>query len=230
MIKNIKHTLETPGDRLRAIRSYTSKSRKDFATHSTISEHTLRAWENETSPLTLKGAKRITQALHNEGILCTVNWLLYGKGVSPLMSPPYSSSPSAKALQNISSLEEMLDIDDETSILKEIALFQKNHKGSVIFMITDDGMKPFFNIGDYVGGIIVPPHKIDLLIGKPAIIKNEVGDTFVRLLLKGKKEGLYTLSCSNPLPNVEFPVLYDQKLNFVTKIIWHRQRLNLLSS
>src|SRR3990167_7225538 len=74
----------TPGERLKAIRTFVQSIRKEFCKKTGISEHTLRSWEKNTVPLTRNGALRICELLATEGILCTPEWLLKGIGTPPL--------------------------------------------------------------------------------------------------------------------------------------------------
>ena len=69
------------GRRLKLLRSMTGLPRKALEQKYHISASTIQSWEDaKAGGLTEKGAKRVIQVFHKEGIQCSLNWLLHGLG------------------------------------------------------------------------------------------------------------------------------------------------------
>ena len=86
-----------------------------------------------------------------------------------------------------------------------------------------DGMLPIYSIGDYVAGVYQTEQAIKTLIGLNCIMKLINGDIIVRNLRPGKEANKYTLYCINIETTVGEPIIYNIKLEFAAKIIWHRR-------
>ena len=81
------------GKRVRSARMLTGLTRKKFEEKYKIHENTLKSWESPKQSqqgLTEKGAKRLIEALKNESINCTVEWLMTGAGHGPKLTNTHS--------------------------------------------------------------------------------------------------------------------------------------------
>src|SRR3990167_9027166 len=109
---------DSPGERLKAIRSLVRLSRQAFESHTGISQHSLRAWEADINPLNEKTAVRLASIFEGLGFSCSPEWLLAGIGPSPLA--PAHHHP------NDSKLRAILQFNNELAIQKEIQIFKEN--------------------------------------------------------------------------------------------------------
>lgn len=207
--------------RVIAVRKFARLTREDMNVRHKIHPSTLRGWESPGSMrnqgLTQKGAERIVRALQKEGVACSVQWLMEGSGVGPhFITNPLDKSSSEGKKKNALWGEHLV-------INNEIKFFEENNSDSVVLMISDNGLDPFFNAGEYVGGIKKYSKDIDNCINKFCIVETSDSEMFIRKLLIGKKPKTYSLSCINPHTTSSEPVLYDLKLNWAAPIIWYRK-------
>ena len=68
-------------------------------------------------------------------------------------------------------------------------------------MISDDGMLPRYEPGDFIGGNLRKADEILKLAGTDCIVETNSGDIFFRRLLPGQNDNTFTLSCINPNTN-----------------------------
>ena len=137
--------------RVVTVRKLARLTREDMNTRHKIHPSTLRGWESPGSMrnqgLTLKGAEQIVKALQKEGVACSVQWLMEGSGAGPhFITNPLDKSSSAGKKKNALWGEHIV-------INNEIKFFEENNSDSIVLMISDDGLDPFFKTGEYVGGI-----------------------------------------------------------------------------
>ena len=79
---SIDQALASSGERLRRARILAGIStRREFEEKHQISANTLQGWEQGKNPLSQKGARRVINALKEEGLICTVEWLINGTGM-----------------------------------------------------------------------------------------------------------------------------------------------------
>ena len=74
-----------------------------------------------------------------------------------------------------------------------MALFKKHYPQAADYCISDEAMKPKYNLGDYVGGIICIQDRVDTVIGQDCIVKLSNGQLIVRKVFKGQEPNHYTL-------------------------------------
>ena len=180
-----------------------------------ISFSHLYAIEKGERPLNQKTAERISSGVRQEGYSCTIKWLLKGEGL-----PPLKEEIKANELDESDSI--LSALSPELKVMKEASFFQQLYSNSIVSCVLDDGMEPFYSIGDYVGGSF--SENIKDVIGKDCIIITQEGEQLVRRLLKGSKTGYYTLVCMNPLTKESPPILFDHTIKTVAPIVWHRRR------
>src|SRR5688572_4783461 len=134
---------EKTAELLKAARSLAGYgNRRDFCSHFDISYDTLDAWERGKNPLTPKGAKRIVDILNSVGIYCSGDWLMKGEGLSP--------RPLKEILPEIGvDLSDSLNLFQKNITLSaEISTFTTLNKDSIITIIKDESMLPFYEKGD----------------------------------------------------------------------------------
>lgn len=180
-----------------------------------ISFSHLYAIEKGERSLNKKTAERIASGVRQEGYSCTLKWLLTGED-----SPPLKGGLKIAESEESNTLLSVLS--PELKIMKETSFFQQLYNNSIVSCVLDNGMEPFYAMGDYVGGLFAENFKD--AVGKDCIIITEEGDQLVRRLLKGSKRGYYTLFCVNPFTKESPPILFDHTIKTVAPIIWHRRR------
>lgn len=102
-------------------------------------------------------------------------------------------------------------------------MFHSHYPNAVDFQIIDDGMLSAYEVGSFVAGISCSDSAIETIIGLDCIIQTQTGERMLRNLRAGRIKNTYTLTCINPHTLINVPVLYDVKLAFAAKIIWHRK-------
>lgn len=221
--------LATSGGRLKRARVLAGIStRREFEKKHHISANTLQGWEQGKNPLSEKGARRIIEAFKNEGLICSIEWLLEGTGMPPR---PYEmiSSGVREALEEDAALAE-LNLHEEEAIYQETQLFKQNNPNAIIISVVDDSMEPYFSIGDYIGGIRLQEEKIKQFIGNTCIVELEDHSIIPRFLYAGLREDLYTLSCTNPKTTAPTINYYNVKIINAAPILWHRRKLSTLQT
>jgi hypothetical protein len=202
------------GQRLTQARLMAGLSRTDIeAKYGSVKASSLKSWENgRYSGLTPQGARSISLLLKQEGIQCTVGWLLAGEGSPPTVIQKVPGNSKTKATGQ-----------KDSALTKEIEVFLQNHPNAICIQISDDGMEPHYQKGDYVAGERFYQDTMQIALSYPCIVETQMGQIFIRLVRAGSKEGLYTLQCSNLSTQLQKPTLYDVELSSVAPIIWHRR-------
>ena len=202
--------------RVRCLRDITGLSRREFAKKFGIASGTLQNWEDkEGNGLTEKGAHRLVCVINNAGILCHVEWLMYGTGRAPYLIDPTTINGSQKKppLKN--------------SIPKEIDLFCSEHKEAICLQVKDDAMFPFYNINDYVAGERCYNSDIDFCVGENCIVLLSSGEQLLRFLKKSLIPNLYDLASLNSQTTDKKPYYYNCKLIYAAPIIFWRKNTTL---
>ncbi len=197
---------QSPASRLKGLRLQLGLSRKKFQEATGLSSNTLQAWELGKNHITEKGAVKLSLALDQMGIVCSVEWLLTGRGIPPRTQHSSQTQDS---------------FDEEAKILKEVAFFEANNESSIVLIVTDDSMLPFYSEGDYVAGCQYPADQADMFIGKNCIVTLYSGNILVRRLNKDVN-GCYNLHSLNPDTQAENSYLKDCKIQRIAQIVWHR--------
>ncbi|MGL4825156.1 MAG: hypothetical protein ACRC4G_03055 [Alphaproteobacteria bacterium] len=202
----------TPGSRLRAIRAFCASSRQLFCQETGISESTLKAWENDVSPLTGKGANLLAKIFHQRGIGCTQAWLLRGEEPSPIRK--ITLLPSSK-------------LGEEDYLAQEIALlqacYQRPRSRFIAFAITAHEMEPFFQKGDWIAGVEVSAGKLKTFLQMPLIVQDSNNTFSVRQFIGiHAANTLMVRTLHNNSAETPTDVL---KVKSVYQIVWHRRCL-----
>ncbi len=225
---------EVRGLRVRYIRdkilglSRNKFSKRHKALEITVS--TLQNWEDARyGGLTEKGARKLIEAFACEGIQCSLQWLLFGIGEAPPEARDYnlivSGISTTKSSRDFTS-ETHVSFNDEETIAKELRYFHELHADALDAIVSDDGLSPYFEPGDYVAGIRLVGQEINKAIGLNCIVQTQQGQILVRKLEAGSQPGYYTLICTNPHTN-EAQKLLDMKLFSVAPIVWLRKPIKI---
>ena len=182
-------------------------SRREFALKIKIPATTLQNWEGGLfGGLSEKGANRLINTLQKEGFNCTVEWLLYGIGDSPLEMYEFQTKPSS----------------EQTIITQELKFFLKLNPDAISAIISDNSMLPCYVPGDHVAGKRYFGDDIQKAINSICIIQPMSGNILVRKLELGSKKGHFTLKCTNEKFK-NYSIINDVQLLFVAPIIWIRR-------
>ncbi len=194
--------------RLRILLDMLPFSMEEFCAKYNFSPTTVKYWNRaKGNGLTGKGATRIVDAVHQEGVECNAIWLMTGKGSYPL----YIDIRKNKSVKQSKIL-----LPHEYYIKKineEIELFCQSFENAIILQIYDDGMEPSFVIGDFVGGIQVYDKHIQQLVGMDCIVETENHQHLCRRITRGTEENRFNLVCTNQRTAVATPNQFNMKLN-----------------
>ncbi len=206
------------GKRLKTARMMAELTRNGLEDKYGISASTIQSWEAaKAGGLTERGAQRIAPILSQEGIICPIDWLLYGIGTPPQPKGGTTSIPRTTATTM------PVGAPEDKTIIQELLHFRDLHPNAIDYIIRDDGMKPYFSPNDLVAGKRRRGADIAALVGKDCIIETSHNEILFRRVKPGTKSGLYNLICINPDTNVANSTLYDQELISAAPVIWHRR-------
>lgn len=213
---------EKQGNRVKRVRNMANLSREQMCEDGEINIHTLVGWENgRFGGLSRSGAVRVVRKLAQEGVHCTVEWLLNEIGAGPFIVADYTKAKLD--LQKDNPPELQVD-EEETLITHELILFRKQHRDAIDFVVNDDAMVPLYNKGDYVAGIKRYKERIKSIIGLDCIVQTKNGKIMLRNVRNGPASDTYTLVCSNSMTEVSDGVIYDVNLVSAAPVIWHRKK------
>jgi len=128
-------TAEARAERLRRLRNLANLSRKEMCNTDFLNINTLKAWElARFGGLPKDGANKVIMRVAQEGVTCSIDWLLYGKGESPrlenysIMVKTYKRmvhdmrTPLATIGMGVSTALEVLESSQTTELGKIIKL------------------------------------------------------------------------------------------------------------
>lgn len=189
-------------------------SRESFGEKHNIPVASLKNWEQARyTGLTERGAKKLIPAFQQEGINCTLEWLLYGIGENPA-----SPFPSLNQLLNTPATT------NESIIAQELRLFHQLNDSAVDCIVTDNGMAPCILVGDHVAGKRYFGQDIEHTVGLPCIVQTLTGEVLVRLVKKGSYTERFTLQCTNTNTAISQPLIENVQLFSVAPILWIRRK------
>lgn len=206
--------------RAKSARQFAGLTREEMNLRHHIPPSTLRGWEtpglSRSQGLTQKGAERLSTALQKEGVICSIEWLMEGIGLGPqFLSTTTESAKKSKVKSSPWS--------QHLAIQNEIRCFEENNPEPIITIITDNGLSPFYQQGEYVGGTKKYLKDIALLVDTYCIVETAEQGVFVRKLCHGKKANTFSLVSLNGQDTVEDEALSNVKLNWAATIVWHRK-------
>lgn len=209
----VSDELSTPiarAERLKKVRNMANLSREEICSSHNLNINTYKGWEiARYGGLPIDGAEKIITRLVSEGIVCTSDWLLYGKGQGPYVLPESTLENNQDGMKQ-----------PQAIILKELSLLQSYYPNICYLEITDDGMLPEYNIGNFVAGI-QQTNEFDQLINKNCIIQIKDGRTLLRLLKKNNLDNSYMLVCTNNNTTSTLPIIYQADIIFAASVARH---------
>lgn len=224
IIMKIEEDLNDAGKRLKRARILAGIStRREFQTKHNISANTLQGWEQGKNPLSEKGARRVVEAFKEEGLICSVEWLLSGNGMPPR---PYEMLNTG--LEEAASHDTNLatqNLQEEEAIYQETQVFKRHNQNAIVISVIDDAMDPYISVGDYVGGIRIRGDEINAFLENLCIVELEDHNIIARFLHAGANPGTYTLSCTNPKTTVSMPNYHNVRIISAAPVVWHRRKL-----
>lgn len=227
-IIDLKSSSEARGTRLKKLRMLAGLSRKSMEKVYRISASTLQSWEDgKAGGLTPKGAKRVIEALAKEGVVFTLDWLLYGIGAGPKVADSvyHGSGASGAPSEGHDRPREFSGSDaEEMAISKELLAFRQANLDANDMIVMDDSMSPEYLPGDFVAGRRYYHKDIGRTIGFDCIVETAMGELLLRRVRKGTKDGMWTLVCINPNASTPMHTLYDVELLSAAPIIWRRRK------
>lgn len=202
------------GSRLKTARMMTGLTRKAMNEKYGISVGTLQSWEAaKAGGLTTRGAQRVLPIFYQEGVVCTVQWLLYGIDAPPQMT-------------NTSLLHQLARTTwqpDKAACIQELRYFRQIHPGWADFIVNDDGMAPHYQRDDVVAGRWRTGSDISTVLGSNCIVQTARNEMLLRHVRRGGQPGRYDLICTNLNTTLTAPVLYNQQLLGAAPVVWHRR-------
>lgn len=145
--------------RLRALRGYLSLSRSEIEQKYGIKVISYSLWESGKSEyINDLSLEKLLKLFKSEGIECSEEWLIEGKGLSPFKDLSNNASISSQQLSDLEAIE------------KEKGCFLNSHKNAIVIEISNDNMAPYYYKGDLVGGVQISTQNYMKFIGVPCII------------------------------------------------------------
>lgn len=201
------------GLRLKAVRKALRFSRPALQRKYGIKPSTLKNWEDgRFGGLRESSAWQMIEVFTAEGLECAIEWLLLGMGTPPL--------PDLFPEETPTKAEEIRFIQEE------LRIFRKNHPDTVDIIVGDNTMQPAFSLGDHVAGIRYYEKDFARVVsGKlprwACIVQTSSGDSLIRLVEKGSREGYYRVHTFTAPPE-ETP--REIELFSIAPILWTRRK------
>lgn len=211
---------ETPGQRLRHVRTMLRLSRAYIQKKYGLPADTLRAWECGRARLTAKGLDRCVIIYRNEGMVIARNWILTGEG----LVPKANNDLGQYFTQHEPVADCHVDMPEDVRIAFEADYFKKINAQGIVLRVANEEMLPFYHPGDTVGGCLLYGDAVDTCLGKDCIVKTKSNECYFRRINKNKMTGGFNLVCLNPSwGGTQEPVLYDVDIAAAAIVIWHRR-------
>ncbi len=210
----IAQKLETQGDKIKYLRRLCGLSRKEFSDKYMISESTLRSWELNRSPISVRLMERFIEALSSEGFSISETWVRGNSTGTPTFVTGYSEKSFSF---------------DEKSLEKEATFFLEVSPHRIVHAVEDSNNLPFFEKGSIVGGEILSDPLPDQVVDKFCLVQVCGSDKWSLHLVKPSPEkNLLTLASAQSMANpINFPILYNVNVERIAPVIWHRKTLSL---
>ena len=216
----LQRNLDTPGARLKYLRSILRLTRAYIEKKYKLPEITLKSWENSMIKISKNGIKRCVTVYKNEGLIVDESWIADGKGLDPtirLSLGHYFAMPSETVMPIDA------DADDEVAMMRDAQEFRDRYSNAVVMIVSNDEMSPYYRAGDYVGGRLTTASELDFIVNKDCIIYLKGGGQYFRRLFKDSL-GRYNLACLNPVGRTTEPIIFDADIESAAAIIWIRRK------
>ena len=175
-------------NRLREVRKLARLTLRGMCEGGSINFNTLCGWEvARHGGLTARGAEKVVERLLHEGIVCSVDWLMRGKGIPPL--PMTSKDPLLRVPRGRASLRDFIP--------NQIRLIEQQFPDFIGLIIQDRAMEPQYAYGDYVTGMPLLLDALSDVVGKAVIAKLDNGKLYCRYLLQEGETEQFSLVSSH---------------------------------
>lgn len=199
---------EARAKRLLQIRNMANLTRTELCNSLDLSSNTYNSWEQgRFGGLSQNGAEKIISRVAKEGVVCSIDWLLFGRGLSPYVIPSFSGEANQKD-----------ELTPQQIIIHEINLLNTFYPNVIFAEVVDDAMHPEYSVGDIVAGIKVFGKAINELNGTNCIIHTKNNRHLIRRLRVNEENGLYNLFFTNINTTVNQPVEYNVEIESAAKI------------
>jgi transcriptional regulator with XRE-family HTH domain len=218
------------GQRLKRLRNLANLSRKEVCNDAEkeLNANTLKGWElGRYGGLTLKGAQKILDRVAQEGVVCTLDWLLHELGSGPNLLKNYTKTKEINSFSRLNQ-EQTRWGEEEEQIAQELSLFRSFYQSILEIRVEEDGMLPFYQIGDYLAGVPHFKENIQNLLEAHCIVLTESGEILLRKIRQGANKNRFNLTCINTETSVKEPILYDVQLVAAAPVIWQRRKNKML--
>lgn len=210
--------------RLKFLRKLARLSMKEFAERCNIGLTTINYWEQGYSYITERGAKKVSQAMREEGIECSAIWLLSGLGAPPKITNPNKLSKiNYHAIESASQIIQQENPNySDVKIKEELDLFQTIHPDNLFHRIDDESMMPLYCKGDIVAGKKLTGENMQLANRMDCIVEVEENKLIIRRVRIGHATNSFDLYVINPESSLECPPLRGVKINSLAPItrVW----------
>ncbi|CDZ79389.1 hypothetical protein BN59_03707 [Legionella massiliensis] len=205
-------TPEARADRLKRLRNLTNLSRKEICEFCNLNLNTYKGWElGRFGGLPADGAEKIISHVIRLGVICTTDWLLYGKDPSPSLASTKSNLTDGDNIE-VSSLN---------LIEKEFTVFQSLLENALLERVDDDSVLPNFKEGDYLAGVKLYDQEISLAVNQLCIVQTIDGKKLIRYLKRGTSKDCYSLISTNPLSKSQDLAIINTRLLYAAPIYRH---------
>jgi len=214
------------GNRLKQLLKMGILSNKVFCKKYDIGLSTLNQWiHGHMSGLTKQGAKKIADAMYNEGVECDLQWLIHGLETPPKHLVKAKPSPKEIPLPLPETSSDITTTTDELILIQhEIELYRKLHNYNIItYVVQDITMEPALYMGDIVAGIpVTSPDNIKQCINEICIVRTDQNLLLCRKLLTSTKGNGYKLESLNQMAHTNLPDLSNVNVTLAAKVsrIW----------
>jgi hypothetical protein len=222
MIHDRMSSAEAKASRLLRVRNLANLDRRCFTELCDVNLHTYRGWEvGRHGGLSQKGAMKVILSLKSVNVDCTVEWLLYGIGHGPRIMKDDEGDGQQKLMTTDSFLTGK---KEDRLLMHELQYFREHHPNTLDMFVEDDGMFPFYKMGELVAGVRYFGSQINSVIDHSCIVQTKTGLLLLRQLRRGNQPNHYNLVCLNSNTLVEEPLIYNAELVSVAPVVWVRRR------
>ena len=188
LVDNEFSTPKARSERLKRLRNMANLSRKEICDTDEININTYKGWElARFGGLPVDGAEKVIKRIAKAGVICSLEWLLYGEKPSPYLVPEAISPSHFNENEPVTS----------SLIESEFAIFQNSFSNAVLTEVVDNGLYPTYKPGDFLAGIKQYGNQISLTTEQICIVETSNGEKLIRYVKQGNTDGLYTLLCTN---------------------------------